>query len=275
MNDHARPGRRLRRGSFAVAAVLAAAGLLFVANAVSAHGTGRSPQDLAELARAQAARVATQAADVDRLRAQVGSLAAQAADVPVSGDGSVADQVASGSTAVVGPGLEVTLDDAPSDSLHRDGVSADVLVVHQQDIQSVVNALWAGGAEAVAIQDQRLITTSAIRCVGNVLRLHGQLYSPPYTVSAIGDGSAMKAALAASPAVQAYRRDAVEVGLGWEVDSQDALTLPAYSGATDLDYASLPGGVDPLTGRTTAPASPTPSPASPTPSAASPTPSAP
>ncbi|MCG2797770.1 MAG: DUF881 domain-containing protein [Cellulomonas sp.] len=253
MNDHARPGRRLRRGSVAVAAVLAAAGMLFVANAATANGTGRSPQDLAELARAQSARVATQAADVDRLRAQVDALSTQAAVVPVTGTGSAADEVASGSTAVVGPGLEVTLDDAPSDNLYRDDVSADVLVVHQQDIQAVVNALWAGGAEAVAIQDQRLITTSAIRCVGNVLRLHGQLYSPPYTVSAIGDQSAMRAALAASPAVQAYRRDATEVGLGWDLDAEDSLTLPAYSGATDLGYASLPTGVDPLTGETATP----------------------
>lgn len=253
LNDHARPGRRLRRGSVAVGAVLAAAGLLFVANASNATGARRSPQDLAELAEAQSDRVALQATQVDALRAQVDELTAKEADVPQVGDGSAADAVASGSTPVVGPGLEVTLDDAPADAPHRDGVSADVLVVHQQDIQSVVNALWAGGAEAVAIQDQRLITTSAIRCVGNVLRLHGRLYSPPYTVSAIGDEIAMRAALADSPAIQAYRRDAAQVGLGWRVDGRDALTLAAYSGATDLAFARLPAGIDPISGASAAP----------------------
>ena len=96
-------------------------------------------------------------------------------------------------------------------------MSADVLVVHQQDLQAVMNALWAGGAEAMELMDQRVISTSAVRCVGNVLRLHGRLYSPPYEVRAIGNPADLRTALTASPAVQSYVRDAADVGLGWSV----------------------------------------------------------
>ena len=82
------------------------------------------------------------------------------------------------------------------------GVDPDDLVVHQQDVQSVVNALWAGGAEAMMIMDQRVLTTSAVRCIGNTLLLQGRTYSPPFVVTAIGDTAAMSAALDVEPGVQ-------------------------------------------------------------------------
>ena len=64
------------------------------------------------------------------------------------------------------------------------GADPDDYVIHQQDVQSVVNALWAGGAEAMMLQDQRVISTSAVRCVGNTLILQGRVYSPPYVITA-------------------------------------------------------------------------------------------
>src|SRR3712207_2320199 len=60
-------------------------------------------------------------------------------------------------------------------------------------VQSVLNGLWAGGAEAVAVQDQRLVTTSAARCIGNTLLLAGRTYSPPYVITAIGDPARLQA----------------------------------------------------------------------------------
>ena len=58
--------------------------------------------------------------------------------------------------------------------------------VHQQDVEAVVNALWAGGAESMEVMGQRLLPTSAVICSGNVLPLQGKKYSPPFTISAIG-----------------------------------------------------------------------------------------
>jgi uncharacterized protein YlxW (UPF0749 family) len=227
-----------------VAVVLALASLMF---AISARqGSTERAADLADLAGAQSDRVAAESARVDALRAEVDELAAKAGTGVTVGQVSEGYQVASGSTPVSGRGLVVTLDDAPSDSVPA-GISPDVLVVHQQDLQAVMNALWAGGAEAMGLQDQRVVSTSAFRCVGNVLRLHGQVYSPPYVVQAIGDPQAMRAALDASPAVRAYLRDAAEVGLGWSVTTADEIELPAYS-SSPLEYAHVPDGVEVLPG---------------------------
>jgi uncharacterized protein YlxW (UPF0749 family) len=122
-----------------------------------------------------------------------------------------------GMDPVHGPGLTVTLNDAQRDANGRfpRDASPDDLVVHQQDIQAVLNALWSAGAEAVQMQDQRIIATSAARCVGNTLLLNGRTYSPPYTITAIGDANAMQAALAAAPLVILYKQYVVRFGLGY------------------------------------------------------------
>ena len=237
------PGARTRL-SFPLGSALVAclAGLLFVVSAADGQAV-RRPQDLVDYTRSKADQVEHKAAQVDALRAEVDALTSEVTDLP--GPVSVPVQVAAGSVAVSGPGLVVTLDDAPATAA-RDGLSPDVLVVHQQDLQAVVNALWAGGAEAIALQDQRIVSTTSVQCVGNVLRLGGRVYSPPYTVAAIGDPDALRAALDSSPAVRAYQRDATEVGLGWSVRTDDDLRLPAYSGATGLVYAQAPEGTDVL-----------------------------
>jgi uncharacterized protein YlxW (UPF0749 family) len=118
---------------------------------------------------------------------------------------------------VHGPGLTVTLNDAQRDANGRfpRDASPDDLVVHQQDIQAVLNALWSAGAEAIQMQDQRIIATSVPRCVGNTLLLNGRTYSPPYRVTAIGDATVMEAALAAAPLVILYKQYVVRFGLGY------------------------------------------------------------
>jgi uncharacterized protein YlxW (UPF0749 family) len=108
------------------------------------------------------------------------------------------------------------------------------LVVHQQDIQGVLNALWAGGAEAVAVADQRMLTTSAVRCIGNTLLLHGRTYSPPYRISAIGDQDRMLTALAAEPSVAVFRQYVHRYGLGYQVQRSSAVQVPAFAGSPRL-----------------------------------------
>jgi uncharacterized protein YlxW (UPF0749 family) len=115
------------------------------------------------------------------------------------------------------------------------------VVVHQQDVQSVVNAMWAGGAEAMTIMGVRVISTSAVRCVGNTLLLHGRVYSPPFVISAIGDAVAMRRTLDADPSVALFRDAAQTFGLGYDVRTESALITPAYQGSTALDYARVPG----------------------------------
>ena len=246
MNDHPHRARRvLGRGTLSVALVLALSGALFAANAKFAHASGeRHPQDLADLTRVETERVDRLSTQVDALRADVDGMTAaenSAAGTQV-GSPSVGYLVEGGLVAVTGPGLTVRLDDAPADSPRRDDVNPDVLVVHQQDIQAVMNALWAGGAEAMSLMDQRVISTSAFRCVGNVLRLHGRLYSPPYEVRAIGDPKALRSALFDSPEILIYLDYVKNVGLGWDLTTNDRLELPGSEGSTELHFAKVPAG---------------------------------
>jgi uncharacterized protein YlxW (UPF0749 family) len=144
-----------------------------------------------------------------------------------------------------GPGLVVTLNDAQRDAdgrFPRDA-SPDDLVVHQQDIQAVLNALWSGGAEGIEMQDQRIIATSAPRCVGNTLLLNGRTYSPPYTVTAIGDAGAMQAALAAAPLVTLYKQYVVRFGLGYAEEPRAEVELVGHTEPVRLRFAQPAGPV--------------------------------
>jgi len=144
-----------------------------------------------------------------------------------------------------GPGLVVTLNDAQRDAEGRfpRDASPDDLVVHQQDIDAVLNALWSAGAEGIQMQDQRIIGTSAPRCVGNTLLLNGRTYSPPYVITAIGDAPAMQAALDASPLVGLYRQYVVRFGLGYAEEPRPQVDLVGHSEPIRMQFAEPAGPV--------------------------------
>ncbi len=228
---------------FLVPLACALAGVLFATSAGAARGgelRGGARTDLPGLIRAEQQRGVAATRVVERLRAQVHADTAAAARA----DDRIRDEVdaahdltlAAGLLAVEGPGVLVTLDDAPrsADRLIPPGATPDDLVVHQQDVQAVVNALWAGGAEAMQIMDQRVISTSAVRCVGNTLILQGRVYSPPYVVRAIGDVDRMAAELAASENVALFRYYARHYGVVYRTAEHRRLVLPAYEGPLRL-----------------------------------------
>ena len=146
---------------------------------------------------------------------------------------------------VHGPGLVVTLTDAQRDANGRfpRDASPDDLVVHQQDIQAVLNAMWTAGAEAIQMQGQRIIATSAPRCVGNTLLLNGRTYSPPYTITAIGDAAAMQDALAAAPLVILYKQYVVRFGLGYTEQVTSDVRVAGFSEPVRMHFAQPAGPV--------------------------------
>jgi len=236
--------RRARRAPVVVMLVLALAGLLFTSNARLARSQGdRHPEDLAQLIEVEEDRVRSTQETLDALDEQIARVA-PVVGPDVDEDAYLRDAVAAGAVPVTGPGLRVALDDAPPQQ-PGSTIPVDALVVHQQDLEAVIDALWVGGAEAMTLQGQRVLMTTAFRCVGNVLSLHGRVYSPPYVVEAIGDPAALTAALEASEEIATYREWVDAVGLGWDVATQDALELPARSVAA-LEHAELPDDVDPL-----------------------------
>jgi uncharacterized protein YlxW (UPF0749 family) len=231
--------------------VLGAAGLLIAAgaqlpddDAVSAARGG----DLSGLVERQATRVATLEQQAEALSDEVDLLGSDSADDPARQVIEEAARTAAqaGFTAVQGPGVTVALSDAPvPDDLSNlpEGTTPDDFVVHQQDVEAVVNALWTGGAEALQIMDRRITSASAVRCVGNVIILDGQVYSPPFEITAVGPPEGLVAALDASEQVQLYRQWADYIGLGYVVTEHESVTVPPATGPASLAFAQVPESV--------------------------------
>lgn len=215
------------------------AGIMFATNA-SLFATApheRRPENLAELVRDEQERLAVTQVSVEELRAQVGDLVSEQVPHP---EISVNLEVAAGRVAVDGPALVVKLWDAPMRDPLPTGVRPDDLLVHQQDLEAVINSLWAGGAEAMSVQGHRVTNWSSIRCVGNVLLIDGSVYSPPYEIVAIGDPMALSASLMGSPVIATYLEYVEFLQLGWSVESVENAHIPADEGTLVLDYAAQP-----------------------------------
>ena len=223
--------------------VTAGAGLMFAMSFSAAQGSDlRAYGDLGQLILERNDQVAEQARVLDQLQHEVEALSKASApsDARVATLTALADKIATSAAAtpLEGPGLTVSLTDAqlgPGEL--PEGFTPDDVVVHQQDVQAVVNALWSAGAEGMMIQDQRVISTSAVRCVGNTLILQGRVYSPPYTITAIGDIERLQRALNSDPTIEIYKQYVDAVGLGYDVEQHRSVKLPPYSGSVDLQYA--------------------------------------
>jgi uncharacterized protein YlxW (UPF0749 family) len=224
-----------------------AAGLLLATTGLTARGTDlRSSRTLQvnQLIERQQQTLAALAREETGLRARISATTALAAvgDRRVRAARAAADRLAAdaGLTAVAGAAMTVSLDDVPRNQAQRDlaaGAQPDDLVIHQQDVQGVVNALWAGGAEAMTVMGQRVVATTAVRCVGNTLLLAGRVFSPPFVVTAIGDPARMRHALASDPSVQIFQQYVAAYGLRYRASTSLHVTLPPYAGPLELSHA--------------------------------------
>ena len=224
------------------AMVCVLAGLMIAISALNARGTDLRPgrnTDLVGLIQAQSRRNAALSRQLTELRREVDGLSAANNGQQSDLGPELREQTTyAGLEPVSGPALTVTLTDAPA-SVAANGLDPDLLVVHQQDIQAVVNALWSGGAEAMSIQNQRVIATTGVKCVGNTVVLHGVPYAPPYAISAIGDPVQLRAALDSSEPVQIYQQYVAAYDLGYQVRQDAELQLPGYDGSLDLEWAHV------------------------------------
>ncbi|MBL3665040.1 DUF881 domain-containing protein [Streptomyces sp. M2CJ-2] len=235
-----RPVRMLTAGVFALA------GLLFFTSFNTAKGTNIRTDDsllkLSDLIHERSHKNGVLEETNGALRGDIESLAERDDGRTEAEDDQLAElEHRAGTRELKGEAITVTLDDAPPNATAKlpgyPEPQPDYLVIHQQDLQAVVNAMWQGGAEGIKVMDQRLISTSAVRCVGNTLILQGRVYSPPYKITAVGDPEKLKNALAASPSIQNYMVYVNVYGLGWKVEDEGSVTLPGYSGTVDLHHA--------------------------------------
>jgi uncharacterized protein YlxW (UPF0749 family) len=138
-----------------------------------------------------------------------------------------------GLVAAEGPGLVVALDDSTEEESPSGNLND--LVIHSQDVQAVANGLWAAGAEALAVNGQRVVPTSAVLCVGNTLLINGTVHSPPFRFTALGAN--LHDAFMGDPLVKRFADDADRFKLGFKVENRDRLSVPAYSGTSKVRFA--------------------------------------
>jgi uncharacterized protein YlxW (UPF0749 family) len=241
---HSSPGRR-RVWRVATPVVVLLSGVLFAVSAKQSDGLdlrGGRLTDLGSVVRAErdeAGDLTDQVADlttqVDTLSTELGDRSVRRAQGEIA---ALADPA--GLTEKSGPAVQVTLDDASLDARFAYEGDPNDLVVHQQDIQAVANAMWNAGAVAVTIQGQRVISTTGIKCEGNVVKLNGLSYSPPYVIVGIGDPNRLQTELTIDPILAIYRdyTDEPGGGVSWDMTPLASATAPAYSGLLDLTYAT-------------------------------------
>jgi uncharacterized protein YlxW (UPF0749 family) len=165
---------------------------------VAAPVVAKEREELIDRVNAETTAADTLESDVDELRRDVSERQRKALEQH-GGDQGQLVALLSGATAVRGPGIKLTIDDAESTDQGGGGPRestgfADTGRVRDRDMQRVVNGLWQSGAEAIAINGQRLTALSAIRAAGDAILVDNRPLVPPYTVLAVGDGKELSAA---------------------------------------------------------------------------------
>ena len=142
-------------------------------------------------------------------------------------------RIEAGVSKVAGKGVEVTLND--SNVALQSDENPNLYVLHDEDVLKVLNELKASGAEAISINDQRLLATSEVRCVGPTILVNKtKRLAPPFVIYAIGDPVTMENALRMRGGVI----ESLKVwGIQINVKKQDRVVVPAYSGAVSYEFA--------------------------------------
>lgn len=137
-----------------------------------------------------------------------------------------------GLTEVTGPGVIITLQDGSSKSLLAT-LDPSNIMVHDLDVLSVVNELKNAGAEAISVNNQRIVPTTSITCDGNVIKINGEKVGTPFEIKAIG----LPEQLSALSRPGGYISLLEDAGVITELKKSDDITIPKYSGIIDYKYA--------------------------------------
>ena len=142
-----------------------------------------------------------------------------------------------GLSEVTGNGLIITINDNQDISLNSWFADPNLLVVHDADLISVVNELKNAGAEAISINEQRLVTTSAIECDGNIIKVNGEKIGAPFTIKAIGLPEVLINVDRFGGSLDNLRETRyLKVSIEKATDKK-TITIPKYTGILKFQYA--------------------------------------
>ena len=145
-------------------------------------------------------------------------------------------RASAGLTERSGDGVVVTLDDARSVSpLQQNNV--DKSICHSTDLEDILNTAWQGGALAIAVNDERIVGSSSVYCVGSTIMVNNTLMSPPFSVVIIGPQDRLLAAYDDPNELRDIKQRRDVYGLGFRVTRAAAIKVPAYAGALNVKYA--------------------------------------
>lgn len=144
--------------------------------------------------------------------------------------------ILAGSTKVTGPGIEVILDDSTKPP--KEGEDPNLYIIHNEDILKVVNEIWAAGAEAMSVNNQRLTATSEITCAGPTISINQTRLAPPYVITAIGNPNTLSAAMQLRGGiVEALKYFAKQYGIIVKIERKEQIIIPEYTGSREFKYA--------------------------------------
>ncbi|HET8567879.1 MAG TPA: DUF881 domain-containing protein [Candidatus Limnocylindria bacterium] len=139
-----------------------------------------------------------------------------------------------GLTPVTGDGVMVLLDDAKGTSATAKDL--DKSICHATDLTDILNTAWRGGAEAAAINGERIVGTSSVYCVGSTIMVNGTLMSPPFNFAVVGRQDQLMSAFADPEQLKDIKQRRDVHGLGFRVTRASGVTVPAYRGALNVRY---------------------------------------
>jgi uncharacterized protein YlxW (UPF0749 family) len=144
-------------------------------------------------------------------------------------------QMVAGVTPLRGPGVEITLTDVTRPL--RSYEDPNLFIVHYDQLELLVNELWAAGAEAVAINGVRLVAQTGFSCAGTTILVGNKKLAPPYVIRAIGDPRTLQAALTIPGGY--IDSQILPFELGITIKQKNSLYLPPYKGSSVFNYAEV------------------------------------
>ncbi len=144
-------------------------------------------------------------------------------------------KMAAGLVPLSGKGVRVTLSD--SDKKLKDYEDPVFYIVHYDQLELLVNELWAAGAEAIAVNKYRLVSTSGFSCAGTTILIDTKRLAPPYTIEAIGAPDNLKNALMMPGGF--VEQQILSFNLKFSIQMTDDLLIPAYKGSISFEHAKV------------------------------------
>jgi uncharacterized protein YlxW (UPF0749 family) len=161
---------------------------------------------------------ASQSGAATELQTQLADLKAQAGLSPLAGDG-----------------VMVQLDD--SHTVAAGAANLDQAICHSTDLTDILNTAWRGGAQAISVNAQRVVSSTSVYCVGSTIMVNGTLLSPPFNIAVIGPQNGILSAFDDPNQLRDIKARRDVQGLGFRVTRANAINVPAYDGALTVRIA--------------------------------------